>query len=183
MRTTRLRASCVPVGSTIGRSSPPFSESFQLFSTIPRCTRHRMGENDFVAYEFLRCVPIAFGHRGRETFLIDIAATQANILGVMHVAKNIGEEMLVGFDRFLGAVRYRSCDETGDVDILSRFAALLSAGGDIFGALANITGAHPADSRTPSPISPPNCSMRERTAVTYILIGAAGKNPILAPLI
>ena len=42
-------------------------------------------------------------------------------------------------------------------------------------------GAQPADSSTPSPISPPSWSILGRTAVRYILTGANGTNPIFAP--
>ena len=37
-----------------------FGESFELFSAIARRAGHRVGEDDFVADEFLRRFPVAF---------------------------------------------------------------------------------------------------------------------------
>ena len=57
-----------------------------------------MGKNHLVGDIFLRPIPISLAHRCGQSLLVDFAAAEPNVLGVVSVAKDIREKKLVGVE-------------------------------------------------------------------------------------
>ena len=80
------------------------------------------------------------GFLHQKVMLIDDVAAQANIVRVMHVAEDIGEEKLVRFDRFFWIFRDRGSDKPGDVALLARLSRPFGASFDLRDAALDIAG-------------------------------------------
>jgi len=104
-----------------------------------------MREDDFVADEFLCRLPVALDYSGPQTFLIDLAAAEPNVLRVVHIAKNISQEHFVGFYGFARIVGNRRGDKPGHVYRISGLAGFCSAGGDVGGANSSIVATDMAE--------------------------------------
>ena len=98
MRTTLFLISWVPIGKRTGRFRPAFDKCLQLFAALCRSSGDGVGKNHLIADIFLRPIPIPFAHRCRQSLLVDFAAAEPNVLGVVSVAKDIREKKLVGVD-------------------------------------------------------------------------------------
>ena len=76
-----------------------------------------VGMDDIITDEFLGRFPIALCHGRRQSLLVHFATTQADILGMMRIAKDVCEKHLVGFESFPWIFGNRGGNETRHVSI------------------------------------------------------------------
>src|SRR5687768_14441187 len=75
-----------PRGEQNGQIEAAVNERLELLAARSRRARNGMSQHNIVADKLLRTVPIALCHRRRQPFLIDLAAAQPDVLGMMDVA-------------------------------------------------------------------------------------------------
>src|SRR5262249_16609872 len=80
-----------------------------------------------VADKFFGSFPIALCHGCGERLLVHFASSQANIFGMMRVAKNVCEKHLVSVKSIFWILRNRGRNETRHVPIRQRLPRLLCA--------------------------------------------------------
>ncbi len=73
--------------------------------------------DDIITDEFLGSVPIALCHGRGERLLVYFTPSQANIFGMMRIAKDVCEKHFVGFEGFLWISGNRGRNETRHVPI------------------------------------------------------------------
>ena len=115
----------------MGRSKPPLTKASSCFRQSAGVPAIECAWTTSSLINFLAASQSRFATAAASPCLIDRPAAQANILRMVHVAENVGEKKLVGFDRFFGVVGHRRGDKSSDIALLESLAGLFGAGFDL----------------------------------------------------